>query len=45
MWWRLEFDLKEKAKEEMGFPKQAYDNILPLFKQAKEDGINFCLRE
>ena len=45
MWWRLEFDLKEKAKEERGFPKQAYDDILPLFKRAKEFAINFCLKE
>ena len=45
MWWRLEFDLKEKAKEEKGFPKLAYDDILPLFKRAKEFAINFCLKE
>ena len=45
MWWRLEFDLKEKAKEERGFPKQAYDDILPLFKRAKEFAIKFCLKE
>ena len=44
MWWRLEFDLKEKAKEERGFPKQAYDDILPLFKRAKDFAINFCLK-
>lgn len=44
MWWKLEFDLKQKAKEERGFPKQAYDNILPLFKQAKENAINICLK-
>ena len=44
MWWKLEFDLKQKAKEERGFPKQAYDNILPLFKQAKEDAIDICLK-
>lgn len=43
MWWKLDFDLRQKAKEERGFPKQAYDNILPLFKQAKKDAINFCL--
>ena len=45
MWWKLEFDLKQKAKEERGFPKQAYDNILPLFKQAKEDAIDICLKQ
>lgn len=44
MWWRLEFDLKQKAKEERGFPKQAYDNILPLFKLAKQDAIDVCLK-
>lgn len=44
MWWRLEFDLQQKAKEERGFPKQAYDNILPLFKRAKEDAIDICLK-
>ena len=44
MWWKLEFDLKQKAKDERGFPKQAYDNILPLFKQAKEDAIDICLK-
>ena len=44
MWWKLEFDLKQKAKEERGFPKQAYDNMLPLFKQAKEDAIDICLK-
>lgn len=47
MWWRLEFDLQQKAKVEFerSFPKQAYDNILPLFKRAKEFTINFCLNE
>lgn len=44
MWWKLEFDLKQKAKEERGFPKQAYDTILPLFKKAKEDAIDICLK-
>lgn len=44
MWGKLEFDLKQKAKEERGFPKQAYDNILPLFKLAKEDAIDICLK-
>lgn len=44
MWRRLEFDLKQKAKEERGFPKQAYDNILPLFKLAKQDAIDICLK-
>ena len=44
MWWKLEFDLKQKAKEERGFPKHAYDTILPLFKQAKEDAIDICLK-
>lgn len=44
MLWRLEFDLQQKAKEERGFPKQAYDNILPLFKRAKEDAIDICLK-
>lgn len=44
MWWKLEFDLKQKAKEERGFPKQAYDNILPLFKLAKQDAIDICLK-
>lgn len=44
MWWKLEFDLKQKAKEERGFPKQAYDNILPLFRLAKEDAIDICLK-
>ena len=44
MWWKLEFDLKQKAKEERGFPKQAYDKILPLFKLAKEDAIDICLK-
>lgn len=43
MWWRLEFDLQQKAKEERGFQKQAYDNILPLFKLAKQDAIDICL--
>ena len=41
MWWRLEFDLKEKAKEERGFPKQAYDDILPLFKRQKNLLLTF----
>lgn len=45
MWWKLEFDLKQKAKKERGFPKQAYDDILPLFKRAKEFAINFCLKK
>lgn len=44
MWWRLEFDLQQKAKEERGFSKQAYDNILPLFKMAKQDAIDICLK-
>ena len=44
MWWKLEFDLKQKAKDERGFPKQAYDNILPLFEQAKKDAIDICLK-
>lgn len=44
MWWRLEFDLQQKAKDERGFPKQAYDNILPLFKLAKQDAIDICLK-
>lgn len=44
MWWRIEFDLKQKAKEERGYPKQAYDNILPLFKLAKQDAIDICLK-
>ena len=44
MWWRLEFDLKQKAKEERGLPKQVYDNILPLFKSAKQDAIDVCLK-
>ena len=44
LWWKLEFDLKQKAKEERGFPKQAYDNILPLFKLAKQDAIDICLK-
>lgn len=44
MWWKLEFDLKQKSKEERGFPKQAYDNILPLFRLAKEDAIDICLK-
>lgn len=44
MWWRLEFDLKQKGKEERGFPKQAYNNILPLFKLAKQDAIDICLK-
>lgn len=44
MWWRLEFDLQQKTKEERGFPKQAYDNILPLFKLAKQDAIDICLK-
>ena len=38
-------DEAQKAKEEKGFPKQAYDDILPLFKRAKEFAINFCLKE
>lgn len=47
MWWKLEFDLQQKAKVEFerSFPKQAYDDILPLFKRAKEFAINFCLKE
>lgn len=45
MWWKLEFDLKQKAEAERGFPKQAYDRILPLLKLAKEDGLAFCLKE
>ena len=44
MWWKLKFDLQQKAKEERGFPKQAYDNILPLFKKAKKDAIDICLK-
>ena len=44
MWWKLEFDLKQKAKEERGFPKQVYDTILPLFKKAKEDANDICLK-
>ena len=44
MWWKLEFDLQQKAKEERGFPKQAYDTILPLFKFAKQYGIDICLK-
>lgn len=44
MWWRLEFYLQQKAKEERGFPKQVYDNILPLFKLAKQDAIDICLK-
>lgn len=44
MWWKLEFDLQQKAKKERGFPKQAYNNILPLFKMAKQDAINICLK-
>lgn len=44
IWWKLEFDLQQKAKEERGFPKQAYDNILPLFKRAKEEAIDICLK-
>lgn len=44
MWWRLEFDLKQKGKEERGFPKQVYNNILPLFKMAKQDAIDICLK-
>lgn len=44
MWCRLEFDLQQKAKDERGFPKQAYDNILPLFKLAKQDAIDICLK-
>lgn len=44
MWWKLEFDLQQKAKEERGFPKQAYDIILPLFKQAKQDAIDMWLK-
>ena len=44
MWWRLKFDLQQKAKEERGFPKQAYDTILPLFRLAKEDAIDICLK-
>lgn len=42
---RLDLDLKKKAEDERGFSKQAYDTILPLIKQAKEDGINFCLKK
>lgn len=45
LYWRLDFDLKKKAEDSRGFPKQAYDIILPLIKLAKEDGINFCLKE
>lgn len=45
MWWKLKFDLKQKAEAERGFPKQAYDTILPLFNLAKEFAINFCLKE
>ena len=44
MWWKLEFDLKQKANKERGFPKQAYDNILPLLKLAKQDAIDICLK-
>lgn len=44
MWWRLEFDLGQKGKEERGFPKQAYNNILPLFKLAKQDAIDLLLK-
>lgn len=42
MWWRIEFDLKQKAKEERGYPSQAYVKILPLFKLAKDDAIDIC---
>lgn len=45
LYWGLDLDLKKKAEDERGFSKQAYDTILPLIKQAKEDGINFCLKE
>ena len=44
MWWRIEFDLKQKAQEERGYPKQAYVKILPLFKLAKDDAIDICLK-
>lgn len=44
LWWKLLFDLKQKSKDERGFPKQAYDNILPLFKLAKQDAIDICLK-
>ena len=44
MWWKLEFDLKEKTEQERGFPKQAYEYILPLFKLAKDDAIDICLK-
>lgn len=40
MWWKLEFDLQQKAEQERGFPKQAYEYILPLLKLAKEDAID-----
>lgn len=45
LYWGLDLDLKKKAEDERGFSKQAYDTILPLIKLAKEDGINFCLKE
>ena len=45
LWWRLEFDMKQKAKEERGFPKQAYEIVLPIFKIAKADAIDMHLQE
>lgn len=45
IWWKLEFDMKQKAKEERGFPKQAYETVLPLLKLAKADAIDICLKE
>lgn len=45
LWWKLEFDMNQKAKEERGFPKQAYETVLPLFKIAKADAIDMCLKE
>lgn len=44
LWWKLNSELEQKSKQERGFPKQAYDRILPLLKSAKEDGIKLWLQ-
>lgn len=45
LWWKLEFDMRQKAKDERGFPKQAYEIVLQIFKIAKADAIDMCLKE
>lgn len=44
LWWKLDFELEQKSNQERGFPKQAYDMILPMLKLAKEVGIKLWLQ-